>query len=287
MAVLLRESSVTTTGSGGAFTISLTKPTGTIDGDRLFVFIQTSTSAPTLTPPAGWTLVDDSTSANLGAFYYTKVAASEGSNFDFTGNIGGNFSAVGICVALYDDAGFGTPTTSPYTETTDASADTTADNTGVTPTATPGSLLLVFIGSKNAQVTASTYAVANNNPTWTELQDTSTNFGGETCSGAAAYAVGRDLITATGAFTATLSGSAATTVYLVSSQAPSFAFSANLATLAGSGKSPSETSAQTATANLATLASSGKSPTSTQGDPTVANVTKNNGSWTNVTKHSV
>lgn len=283
MAVQVRASSVITTTSSGAFSVDLAKPTGTVDGDKLLVLIQSSASSVALTPPAGWDAVDDSGGANQGAYLFAKTAASEGSTFSFTGNTGGNSSHVGICVALYNTDG-GTPSHTLYTETVDGSADTTADNTGVTPTMAPGALLLALIGSKSVQTSYSTYAVADNNPTWVELQDANANISGEASSAAAAYATGRDLITATGAFSATIANSSTSTVYLFSIQPASLTVSAPVLTASGALIAPAVSAAATISAPVLSASGAVPAPTVTETDPEFVNATKNNSSFTNAPK---
>jgi hypothetical protein len=286
MAILARTAQTVSSSSSGTIDISLSKPAGTVDGDKLVVVINLSAAGVTLTEPSGWTLTDSST-ASLGSYFYEKTASSEGASWNWTGSVGGNVSWVGIVNAFYDDAGLGTPSTAVFTKTVDTSADTTPDNTGVTPTMSPGAMLLVLIGGKGAQATYSGYAVATDDPgTWVEDGDTNANVAGEACSAAMAHASGRNLITATGAFSATASTSITSCVWLISLQPTAFAFTANVVNLAASGKSPSESSAQTLSPNVVTLASAGQAATVTQGDPTVSNTAKNSETFTNPSKNT-
>lgn len=63
--------------------VTVSKPTGTVDGDVMLAWVTTSTGAD-ITPPAGWTLIDLLYSAGgLDKCYY-KVASSEGASYAFT-----------------------------------------------------------------------------------------------------------------------------------------------------------------------------------------------------------
>jgi hypothetical protein len=67
-------------------TVTVTKPTGTVDGDLLYaVCYGIATGLPTWSAPAGWSSIDSvaqGTSTNTANFY--KVASGEGASFVFT-----------------------------------------------------------------------------------------------------------------------------------------------------------------------------------------------------------
>jgi hypothetical protein len=66
--------------SGGTLTIA--KPTGTINGDLMIAFMGDGGGAGTWTMPAGWTEVyDQGASPDFGIAY--KVASGEGASYDF------------------------------------------------------------------------------------------------------------------------------------------------------------------------------------------------------------
>lgn len=205
----------------------ITTPSGTADGDLLIAQFQTNNQAPTVTAPAGWTTKDsDTTNANSYLFY--KIAASEGASYTFSiSNAGGNQAVSGGIIALRNAS-----QSSPFdqqSKNVDTTSDTTANGTAVTPTISPESLLLAFVCSKSSAATTSAYAVANNNPTWTEAWDqTATN----TTSGniALAYA-SYNFITTTGAFTASMTASNVSTTYLCSIRPASFNLTAGLSAI--------------------------------------------------------
>ncbi len=250
----------------------------------IYVFIQVSRLGLTFTPPADWTLVDSDT-ASLGSYLYRKTAASEGSTFTFTTSVLGNTTYIGICVALRDTAGAGNPTQDAYTETIDTSADTTADNTGVTPTTSPGGMLLAFIGSVNIETSYSAYAVATSNPSWTEGADIAASGGGDICSAALAYA-SRDFTTATGAFSATIANSAVTAVYLVAVKPAGFSIASPLATIDTTGFNPALAYAASVAMPVRSIVLFGPTPVVVETDPTVLNTSKTSASFINTSKNN-
>lgn len=80
-------------------TLSITKPTGTVDNDVLVAVISIADGTLTITPPAGWTTLGDKQVFGGGfrlAETFWKVAASEGSSYSFTFNSNvNNFGAIG------------------------------------------------------------------------------------------------------------------------------------------------------------------------------------------------
>ncbi len=72
---------VSSAGRNNAGSLSIVKPTGTIDGDVMVAFVMSVGSAPT-TVPSGWSQVQQN--SNSTSFYlttYVKVASSEGSSY--------------------------------------------------------------------------------------------------------------------------------------------------------------------------------------------------------------
>lgn len=95
MTASVRSSSVGTVGTGN---VSVTKPSGTVNGDLLVAFGFADPDGAQLTAPGGWTSRGTGTSAAGFGQVWTKVAASEGSSYTFTGS-GSSDNAVSIvCV---------------------------------------------------------------------------------------------------------------------------------------------------------------------------------------------
>lgn len=63
---------------------TVTKPTGTLDGDVMVAIVYINDSTATITPPANWTLIDtiNTTISGKMSTYY-KVASSEGANYQW------------------------------------------------------------------------------------------------------------------------------------------------------------------------------------------------------------
>lgn len=76
-----------TANTATASSLTITKPTGTVDGDVMIAIINANDSATTITPPTGWTLIrsitsGDTISANISTYY--KAASSEGADYQFS-----------------------------------------------------------------------------------------------------------------------------------------------------------------------------------------------------------
>lgn len=127
-----------------ASSVVVTKPTGTASGDRLVVhgLIQSVSTAPVFTPPAGWTLVDSYAYTNQGLYpslevVLTKVAGgSEPASYTFTSTPGDFF---GFQIVRITGASASLGPNSKTSKTT----GTTLDFPSVT-TAAADSLILLF-----------------------------------------------------------------------------------------------------------------------------------------------
>lgn len=85
---------------------SVTKPAGTVDGDVLVANVTFGTAA-TITPPAGWGLLNASGDhgSGRGTNIYSKFAASEGASWAW-----GFSSAVGVVIAVSAHSGLASAT---------------------------------------------------------------------------------------------------------------------------------------------------------------------------------
>jgi len=90
-------SSSTANSSSGDPTLTITKPTGTVDGDIMVAFVM-GNGTNISTPPSGWTLLFSNSTSLDGTttyFYcYTKVASSEPASYDWSMS-GGAFTELG------------------------------------------------------------------------------------------------------------------------------------------------------------------------------------------------
>lgn len=82
----------------GTTSLTITKPTGTVDDDIMVMFLSHK-GAGFATVPAGWTLIEQDVSGTIRGEMYWKRAATEGANYSVTGladvAIGGIISYVG------------------------------------------------------------------------------------------------------------------------------------------------------------------------------------------------
>lgn len=68
----------------GKKSITINKPTGTVDGDLMLSFIYVDNNSGGFTPNTGWTEVLDYSPNDAGMQICYKIASSEGSNYTFT-----------------------------------------------------------------------------------------------------------------------------------------------------------------------------------------------------------
>jgi hypothetical protein len=175
MATAYRSSQSVTNGSAGT-SVTVSKPTGIVDTgtnparDQLIALIAT-VGAPTITAPAGWTLITSvasGTSVTLAA--YRKLASSEGANWTWTlGASQRNWGWVGAYT--------GVDPTNPVTAT---GTDNTLDTSTVLQ---PSSAVIDSFGQgigAAAAVRAATGAATTWTTTSTERSDLSTNAGAGT-----------------------------------------------------------------------------------------------------------
>ena len=132
---------------------TIAKPTGTLDGDIMLagVFAYYGTSFDpdtdmTLTPPAGWTLIDMNqvTTGTINEYgrlwVYWKRAASEGSSYDFLHEGTNGYVTQGVIAAYSGSSSSGSPI-DVYSKT--AGTGTAATYTGVTTTSGNDKLVLL------------------------------------------------------------------------------------------------------------------------------------------------
>lgn len=199
------------------------KPSGLAVGDLLFGWVtgasySSGTSVPSA--PAGWTTLrirGSGTSSGFGSFYKIADAADvAASSFSFGG---GNKTVVILLRITNPDP------TNPIDTSNDAAASASASlsTPGITPAAQQ--LLLMCAGATKGNnggaMGLSAYAIASNNPTWTEVQEARTSDSGNDADGALAWAnqtaAGG---VATGTATATCGSIADTDLQIIAIRAP-------------------------------------------------------------------
>ncbi len=275
-------SAVSTQGSKlSNFDLVIDKPTGTVSGDLMLAHIALNYSSSSISAvPSGWTLTD-SDSSNFGGFVYQKIAGgSEPSTYTWSVSVLGSTSAVGA-ISSWTNPHQTTPV-DVKSERANASS-TTATGDTITPTTAPESVLLFFVAYTGGAYSVSGYAVANNNPSWTEAYDYVVDSGLNDAGIALAYA-SRDLITATGSATATISSAAANYVNILSIRPAGFALDVPVAVVETAGLAASESMVASVSVPVATVAIAGQATTVAEGDVDFTNTQKNTGNWINTQK---
>lgn len=269
-----------TLGSDGSSTSSTSctpgKPTGLAVGDLMVAQFATKDSS-TLSAPVGWTQVIQTGTGPTHAVFWKVADSSDvaASTFTFSSSATTNMYCI---IGRYTNA----RVTTPIDKSNSANSIGTAVTvTTVTPTYT-NEFLVFFISTTTDGTTGSGYAIVNNNPTWTEQYDNKST----TQISLSMANASRPQNTATGNWTATLSGSVQWSAIIITiapiADAIASGTTAIATTTAGhaavtTSSTVSGTSAHaTAVANTATV-TAGKNPSWT-------NSSKNPSTWTNQTK---
>lgn len=168
----------TQTASIDSTSLTVTKPTSTADGDLLVASFWYKDTGRTITPPSGWTL-QESGGTNQTGTVYTKVAGGS-EPADYT------WSVSGAAVVLHGSITrvTGHSATAPINATTSDEASVTGstgsltytyDSMAITPPNSTSNLLFFFAflesGNTVGGPSAAGYAIATDNPTWTERFD--------------------------------------------------------------------------------------------------------------------
>lgn len=143
MTLAYRSGSVVTAGNASGGNLTLNRPTGTADGDRLVVVVYFEPDTTTITiSPGTWESV---AIANTGAFKlqaFTKIAASEPTSYTIANSTAGNQwrAAVGAAYA----GGTGTGTLIDVSATAQADGVAITDQTAPSVTTTGPDRLVAF-----------------------------------------------------------------------------------------------------------------------------------------------
>lgn len=181
--------SYNTANPGNGVNVTVTKPTGLAVGDLMIFHYAFNDATDTASSMFGWTHEVSNYGGTLKTGLFWKIAeSSDVSASDFTlgfsGTVGNPLGAI-LRITNYNS-------TNLLNENKDTGAN--GDSTlamSVTPT-TVNNLLLMFIANSEAE-SISNYAIATDNPTWTELYDITGGATGLACG----YAT-RTQTTATG-----------------------------------------------------------------------------------------
>lgn len=157
--------SVQTTNYTVSASVIITKPVSLAVGDLMVALVSSPQTGSVLTPPTGWTLLrtDGTLPANI---YWIIATATETAAVNFTWVTNG--TATGGFIMRFT----GTHQTAPIDQSNGADTTTPSCN-GITPSAANSYFVMFATGRNNAAIaTTSGYAVATNDPTWTEVVDT-------------------------------------------------------------------------------------------------------------------
>lgn len=282
-----------TQSSGDGDSLTIDKPTGLAVGDYLVAHFSlvrsTNTDPGGYTVPSGWTsLLYDGENGNINSYarmhvMYKVADASDvaASNFTFTkasgiGRVIGHLYRIsgvsnisGQIASVYDDS---TPTFS----------------NSVTPSFAD-SLLLFLVTVADAATTAggiTDYAVATDNPTWTERVDSCEpdDVIGQGLSAGAT--TNRSAITATGNSTCTITGASQNSIgaMILLSPIVSVNTDATVLSVTSSIQDPTITGSATMTTTVADVTMTANTPTVTIPTPDFSNVSKSSSSWSNQAK---
>ena len=248
---------------------SVTKPTGTADGELLIGFM--SCNSAVISWPAGWTAIETGTNCDLRY----KIASSEGSSYSF--DPGG----VRTSVAILRVTGVTTSPIDTHSKKANASSTTVSANT-ITPT-TANNALFFFAGASGCSGgnLVSGYTVATSPPSFSEVLETS--YGGTNAALGIAYGI-RPETTATGAGTATLATASANEGFLLSLNVFEVSMTAAQGSFTYTGYAATIASAFQLVVTHMSYALTGLTARLTRVTDIWSNISKNVSSWINSTR---
>lgn len=162
---------ITTVSGGSTTSFNMTKPSGVVAGDLLFI-MATARANTSISAPSGWTEVFDSavSSSYTTALYWKIATSTEVSAANFQIDFANSGEYRGTCW-YYTGQTFVTPS---FTTVQTRTSGTSISSTGLTPPGPNSTLVIATAFSRPSDATAvsvSNYAVATSNPSWTERQD--------------------------------------------------------------------------------------------------------------------
>lgn len=158
--------SISTSDWASVSTKTITPPSGITDNDGLVAVLTIEDGVTVSSAPTGWSLgISDGTAGQPETYVYWKVASSESGSYSWT------LSGTGKCAGAI--LRFSGTHTTDFFDQSAKNVQTNNNTPTFTNTITPSqanSFLVFFIGAVNASdSTVSTYAIANDNPSWTEV----------------------------------------------------------------------------------------------------------------------
>jgi len=157
------------TAFGEKSTVTVTKPTGTVDDDLLIVAIYHEDRTVN-SVPSGWGTVQTGSSGDAAMTVYWKVADTEGASWNW--GLDASANAAAWCGRITE---YGTVTVIDTSAVGTALNDPTPSFANTITPANANSLLLFIVGvggiTTAGQDNTSAYAIVTSNPTWTEESD--------------------------------------------------------------------------------------------------------------------
>jgi hypothetical protein len=147
-----------TTGNANGSSISLTKPSGVVDGDYLFLFFQNQTGGGTITPPTGWTSAGITITSRTAQLYYKYIpsAAAETAT-SYTVSVSVTARMVG---EIFRVSGVNTTTPIDVKSAAETAGGAGAVNIASLTASAAGNFAMVFPYS-NGAISGTNYSYAN------------------------------------------------------------------------------------------------------------------------------
>ncbi len=260
----------TDSGNAPAGTQSLEFTMSTLAVGQMMIVVVGSyrgqTSVDGWTPPAGWASLntnDDGTDRAFEIFWKIAAAGDISSpTFSFSADFAGT-PAVGVmagfCMSLSSTSTFSGAGNITATSDEIAASATPSYTPGITPESADA-LYILGTWLQDSMATVSAYAIASNNPTWTERADV--NFDGTNRNVTIAVATATATsASASGNYSLTLSGSATSVGFLLSvGQDPDVTVSVQPLSLSASIQAPAPAGATDVAPAVVTLTSSVNGP---------------------------
>lgn len=276
------------TANGTAGDVTVTKPTGLAVGDVMIAFITSQTGGTneeTHTGPSGWTKLQDVVPDNGTVLTVWGIIATstETAASDFAWASGGdNGNTIGTIFRITGTAGFLSLAVNVVSAAANSSDYPSPSYTGIT-TPAANSLLLIAGASEitDGDIDFTAYAVANNNPSWTEEYDVTYEPSGTAINLAVASAT-YTTAQATGNFTFTLSadgGDASGAIVAITESINATTSPAVINMTAGI-QAPTPTGTATVTATVVTMTAGIQAPSASGAAPEWVNTDKSDTSPT-------
>ena len=280
--------SIATASSEAAGTLTITKPTGLAAGDLLVAVLGAGGGHDTFTR-TGWDLKTEAefTSSPVHIVCVLTRVADAGdaaaTDFEFTGN--SSVARLGALIRV-------TSSLNGFAGAANLQADTSIESVNTSHTfeagvtvQTVGDLLIMGCVAADGQVTQGTYAITDNNPSWTERADITID-GTSQDPGLSVATATATAAAATGNWTLAISGSSEAIGYILSIQeSVNVTVSPTVVSMTGAVQAPVVNASAVVSPAVVSMAASVQAPTVTLTAKKFTNTTKSSASsFTNTSK---